>query len=41
MKDGITDEFYLSFWDYIKIIGIGIILAGIFTYVILKLLEIV
>lgn len=37
MKDAITDEFYLSYWDYLKLIGIGSVLAIAFTYVIIQI----
>lgn len=37
MRDVITDEFYLSFWDYLKLIGIGSVLAIVFTYMIVQI----
>jgi hypothetical protein len=37
MKDALTDEFYLSYWDYLKLIGIGSVLAIGVTYIVLQL----
>lgn len=37
MKDAITDEFYLSFWDYLKLIGVGSVLAITLMYVMMQI----
>jgi hypothetical protein len=39
MKDAITDEFYLSRMDWLKVIGIGIVLVIGVTYIIFELLS--
>jgi hypothetical protein len=39
MKDAITDEFYLSRMDWLKVIGIGIVLMIGITYIVFELLS--
>jgi|GEM_PF-6875624 hypothetical protein len=39
MKDALTDEFYLSYWDYLKLIGIGSVLAIGVMYSALQVLN--
>lgn len=39
MKDAITNEFYLSKMDWLKVIGIGIVLMIGITYIVFQLLN--
>ena len=39
MRDAITDKFYLSKMDWLKVIGIGIVLMIGMTYIVFELLS--
>ena len=39
MKDALTDEFYLSRMDWLKIIGVTLVLMIGMTYIIFELLT--
>jgi hypothetical protein len=40
-QDAITDEKYFTFWDFVKIIGIGSVLMVAAIYIILKVFGII